>query len=292
MKKIVIGCIFKGKKFGGDEKIFEKLAKKKNVEIVFLDFLRDLDKKELEEKIKKCDIIYNNSAEDFSIEFEKTIEELGKRVIDTTKTYYYYEDKWMFYLKCKEHGIPTPDTIILSENLNIVKRELKDFNKWPLVIKRVEGTCGEYVERAKTQKEALKIIKKWRKKNPLIPIIAQEFINSPSYRVTLVGNKIIQTALKRSKRWKATGVYAKKIKKFEIDRNLKKIIKKINNLSKIKVCGVDFLKKDSQWLALEINSSPGFDFFESEREMVISRVIDLLKKEAKKIKHHKSPQIS
>jgi glutathione synthase/RimK-type ligase-like ATP-grasp enzyme len=279
MKRVVIGCIFKGKSLGGDEEIFIKLSKKKNVEMIFLDFLRDLDKKELKEKIKKCDIIYNNSAEDFSLEFEKTIEELGKKVIDTTKSHYYDEDKWMFYLKCKEHKIPAPETILLSEDLNILKKEIKNFNKFPLVLKRVEGTCGEFVERVKTISEVVKIVKKWRKNNSLTPIIAQEFINSPSYRVTVIGKEIIQTALKINKGWKATGVYAKKIFRFDIDKNLKKIVEKIIKISKLKICGIDFLKRGEEWLALEINSAPGFDFFESEREKIISKVIDLLKKE-------------
>lgn len=281
MKKVVIGCIFKGRTLGEDEGTFRRLAKKKNVEMVFLDFTRDLDKKELKEKIKRCEIIYNNSAEDFSIEFEKTIEALGKKVIDHSKSYYYSEDKWIFYLKCKENNIPTPETILLSENLNILKREIKNFGHWPLVLKRVEGTCGEYVEKAGNINRAIKIIHKWRKENKLIPIIAQELINSPSYRVTVIGKNIIQTALKTNKGWKATGVYAKKFKKFEIDKPLKKIIKKLIKISTLKICGIDFLKKDNKWFVLEINSAPAFDFFESEREKIISKVIDLLKKEAR-----------
>ncbi|MEK6917502.1 MAG: ATP-grasp domain-containing protein [Nanoarchaeota archaeon] len=281
MKKVVIGCIFKGKYLGEDEEMFIKLSKKKNIEMVFLDLERDLDEGKLKEKIKKCEVIYNNSAEDFSIEFEKTIEELGKKVIDTTRTHYTNEDKWIFYLKCKEHGIPTPETILLSDDLNIVKGELKNFDKWPVVLKRVEGTCGEFVEKTETIAESIKIIKKWGKKNSSIPIIAQEFIKSPSYRVTLINNQIVQTALKQSKGWKATGVYAKIIKKFKIDKKLNDIIKKINKISKIKICGIDFLKKDGQWLALEINSAPGFDFFESEREKILGKVLDFLKKEAR-----------
>ncbi len=281
MKKIVIGCIFKGKYLGADEEAFIKLSKKKNVEMVFLDLERDLDEGKLKEKVQRCNIIYNNSAEDFSIEFEKTIEELGKKVIDPSKTYYSNEDKWIFYLKCKEHGIPAPETILLSEDLNIIKDELKNFGKWPVILKRVLGTCGEFVEKAGTMTEAAKIIKKWRMKNASIPIIAQEFVRSPSYRVTLINKKIVQTALKESKGWKATGVYAKNIKRFEIDKSLHEMIKKITKVSDIKICGIDFLKKGNQWLALEINSAPGFDFFESEREKLLGKVLDFLKKEAK-----------
>ncbi|MEK6945701.1 MAG: ATP-grasp domain-containing protein [Nanoarchaeota archaeon] len=281
MKKTVIGFIFKGKYLGKDEETFLKIAKDKNVEVVFFDLTKDLDIKELKDRLKKCDIVYNNSAEDFSIEFEKTIEGLGKKVIDSTKSHYKTEDKWFFYLKCVEHKIPTPETILLSENIKIAEGELSRFRRWPVILKRVEGTCGEFVEKAENIKESTRIIKKWKKENSYIPIIAQEFIKSPSYRVTTIGKKIVQTALKQSKGWKATGVYAKNIGKFDLDKNLVDIVKKINNFSGIKICGIDFLKKNGEWLALEINSAPGFDFFESERKKLLGEVLDFLKKEAK-----------
>jgi len=36
------------------------------------------------------------------------------------------------------------------------------------------------------------------KRRGKLPIIAQEFIKSPSYRVTVIGNKIVQTTLKQT----------------------------------------------------------------------------------------------
>lgn len=283
MKKITIGIIFAGSLLGEDEKILKRLSVRKNFDLILFDIYHDLDKKELEEKIKKCDIIYNNSAENFAIEFEKTLEELGKKVVDPSKSYYYSEDKWMFFLKCKEHNIPTPETILLSENLEVVKDELKKFGHWPVILKRIEGTCGEFVKKSNNIKDAILNIKAlWKKGNEKQPIIAQEFIDSPSYRVTVIDKKIVQTAVKNSKGWKKTGVYAKRIKRFKIDKELKVMVKKINEFSGIKICGIDFLKKQGKWLALEINSAPAFDFFEYEREKIIKEVIEFLKKEARK----------
>ena len=285
MKKVTIGIIFAGKLLGEDEKIFKKLSARKNFNLILFDLYRDLDKKELEEKIKKCSIIYNNSAENFAIEFEKTLEELGKKVIDPTKSYYYSEDKWMFFLKCKENRVPVPETILLSENLDVVRNELEKFGQWPVILKRIEGTCGEFVKKADNIEQAISDIKTlWEKGFERRPIIAQEFIDSPSYRVTLIDGKVVQTAIKDSKGWKKTGVYAKRIKRFKINKELKEIIKKINKFSGIKICGIDFLKKDGRWLALEINSAPAFDFFECEREEIISKLVDYLKKQAVKNK--------
>ena len=278
MKKRVVGYIFSGK-LSKEEKIFLKVAKKKNIQLVMINISKEVGLEELENKVKDCDIVYNNTALEFAIEYKKTIEELGKKVIDSSESYYSTEDKWLFFVKCKEHKIPTPDTILLSDDINLAKKELNEFNYWPVILKRVWGEMGEFVERAKDTKEAVKVINKfWDKDNERLPIIAQEFILSPSYRVTVIGDKVVQTAIKENKNWKATGVYSKKFKKFDVDKDLKKIIDKLIKISKMKVFGVDLLKKDDKWYVLEINAEPAFDFFENEREKLISDVLNLMKK--------------
>lgn len=272
-----IGFLYCENGLGKEEKILLKLAKKKNIKIELINISKDINEKELYEKIKNCGIIYNNTAEDFGIEIAKTIEEMGKKIIDSPEVYYFTEDKWLFYLKCREKNIPVPETILLSENINIAKKEIKEFNKWPVILKRIYGTLGEYVDKADNLLEAEKIIKKfWKKGSERIPVIAQEYIKSPSYRVTVIGDKIVQTAIKENHGWKSTGTYEKKFRKFEVDSELKKIIKKIKKFSGINVCGIDFLKKDGRWIVLEINAEPGFDFRESERKKLLEELLNFL----------------
>src|SRR3989344_333532 len=283
MKKEVIGVLYTGKHIGKEEKIYLKEAKKRNIHLIMFNLLGKIDEKEFEEKIKKCKLVLNNTAEDFALEFIKTIEELGKRVIDKSKVYYYTEDKWMLYLKCREHKIPTLDTILLSENIAIARKELKDFGKWPVVLKRTIGTMGEYVEKADNIIEAEFMIKNfWEKGNEKLPIIAQEFAASNSYRVTCINGKIVQTALKRrTGNWKATGVYGKKFEKFLVDSELEKIVKKVLKVTKIKICGIDLLKKNSKWVVIDVNAEPALDFFDDEHSKMIGLVLDFVKKEAK-----------
>ena len=282
MKKKTIGIICCGRELVKEGKTFLELAKKKDVKIIMINLSDKLDIKSLKRKIKKCDIIYNSIWDDLSIELTKTIEEWGKKIFESSVSYYYTEDKWMFYVKCKKHKIPTPDTILLSENISNAKRELKEFGRWPVVLKRISGTMGEYVGKAKSMGEAEILIKKfWKKGSEKLPIIAQEFVKSPSYRVTLIGNKIVQTALKKNRHgWKATGVYAKKFEHFEVNAGLRRIIKKLMKFIDIKICGVDMFKRDGKWLLLEVNAQPSLDFFEEEREKKVERVLDFLIKEA------------
>ncbi len=288
MKKVGIGYIYCEKKPGKDDKIFMKLAKKNNIKLTTFNAFDDFSEKEIENKIKKCDLTFNNSAEEIAIELVKTIEGLGGKVIDPSKVYYYIEDKWIFSVKCKENKIPTPETILLSESINVAVNQLKSFGKWPVVLKRVTGTRGEYVDKADNPGEARKIIKRfWEKGYDRLPIIAQELIRSPCYRVTTVGGKIVQTALKNTKDWKATGEHSKSLEEFPVDKELEKLVKKIIKISGISVCGIDFLKKGGKWVVLEVNAEPGFDFFENKREELIGEILNFLKKKIENQNRHR-----
>jgi RimK family alpha-L-glutamate ligase len=278
VKKKTVGIICCSRELEKEGKLFLELAKKKDIKLILINISDKFNIKSVKRKVKRCDILYGSVWDDFSIELTKTIEEWGKKIFESSASYYCTEDKWMFYIKCKEHNIPTPDTILLSGNINNAKRELKEFGRWPVILKRTTGTMGEYVGKAKGMGEAEALIKKfWKKGSEKLPIIAQEFIKSPSYRVTVIGNKIIQTALKRNNAgWKATGVYAKKFEHFEVDKILERRIKKLMKFLDIKICGIDMLKKDGKWLMLEVNGQPSLDFFEEEREKLTEAVLNLL----------------
>lgn len=282
-KKIKIGYIYSGSHKGKEDKLFLRLAQKNNIDLVMLNISKNLDEDKLEDSIKKCKIVFNNTAEDYAYEITKTIEQLGTRVIDRSDTNEYTEDKWMFFVICKEHKIPTIKTILLSENLNIAKKQLKDFNEWPVVLKRIYGTMGEFVKKADDINEAIQVIKSlWKKGSVKRPIIAQQMILSPSYRVTTIDRKIVQGIIKKNNGWKATGVFSKKFETFRLDKDLKKLIAKVIRVVKINICGIDLLKNKNQWLVLEVNSEPALDFIEEEHEKLVKLVINFLKRECKK----------
>jgi len=278
VKKKTIGIISCGREIETEGKIFLELAKKKDVNLILINTSEKFNLNSFKRKITKCDIIYCSVWDDFSVELTKTIEEWGIKIIESSKSYYATEDKWLFYVKCKNHNLPVPDTILLSENITNARRELKEFGRWPVILKRISGTMGEYVSKAKSLGEAEAIIKKfWKKGSEKLPIIAQEFIKSPSYRVTVIGNKIVQTALKRNNAgWKATGVYAKKFEHFKVNKRTEKMIKKLTKFLDIKICGIDMLNKNGKLVLLEVNGQPSLDFFEEEREKLTESVLDLL----------------
>jgi len=284
MKKLVIGYLFNDKKKKLEEKKFIRIAKKLGIEIIFFNLFEKFNIKELENDIKKCQIFFNDSGEPIVQEFAKSLELMGKKVVETPEIAYYPEDKWIFYLECKKNKIPTPETILLPSGMNNTQKELEEFSRWPVVIKKVYGCRGEFVERAKNLNEAKNIIKKFWKgeKEDRDPLIAQEYINSDSYRVTLIDGKIVQTALKKRSGWKASGCNVTKLRKFKLDKNAEKISKQIARISKIKICGVDLAKKDGKWLAIEVNACPSLKLFDCEHDKLIETVLLFLKKEAHK----------
>jgi len=287
-KLLKIIFLYSGKALDEEGKIFVKLAERKGIELIPYNVFNRVSFDGFVKELKDCDLVYNATAEDYALEYSKLAEVFGKKVVDSPKEYYSTEDKWMFYVKCMKYGVPVPDTILLPRNISMAKKALKDFNKWPVVLKRIYGTWGWYVEKADNADEAAEIIRKfWEKGSEKLPIIAQEFIYSPSYRATVINGKIVQTVIKKNyglKAWKATGIYGKKFKRFPVDKELKKLVKNLMSFVKIHICGIDLCKKGDSWLLIEVNSSPAFDFLQSDHEYLIDLSLDLLKKEALKLK--------
>jgi glutathione synthase/RimK-type ligase-like ATP-grasp enzyme len=281
MKRCILGYIHNEKILTAEQKSFLKQAKKHSVEVEFINIGEDLIENKLEEKIKRCNILLNRTDEILAIEVVKTAEEMGKKVIDSSESFYYKEDKWMLYLRCRENKIPVPETVLLPDTFPAVKKELLEFNRWPVVLKRLDCSEGRFVEKAENINEALKIVKRyWKQSYERLPIIAQEFIKSYSYRVLIIDGKIVQTETKKGTGWKLTGVYIKRFYKFKIDKEIKQISKKLSEITKIKILGIDLVKRDKRWYVIDANSEPCFSDFESDLDMLVSKTITLLKKEA------------
>jgi glutathione synthase/RimK-type ligase-like ATP-grasp enzyme len=281
MKKAVIGYISDDRTPSLEDKKFFSIAKEMNIELVPFNINFKIIEEEVEKKAKECRIIFNNSDYLTGVELVKTLEAMGKKVIDPSKVRNLFEDKWIFFVKCKENHILTPTTILLPIDLDGAEAELKEFNRWPVVLKRVDGERGKFVDKGENMADAIKIIKHfWENDNERSPILAQEFIDSNCYRVTVIDKKIVQTAIKKKHSWKATGCYASRFWHFKVDKNLKRVVDKIIKMTNIDVCGIDFLKKDSEWLALEVNKEPSLKMFDSDHERLIRLVLKCLKKKA------------
>jgi len=186
------------------------------------------------------------------------------------------------YVNFGKHNIPMPKTVLLPVELKAAKQELIKFNQWPVVLKRIFGERGEFVYKASNADEAIKLMKRiWNKGNQRYPILAQEFILSNSYRVTMIDGKIVQTAVKPRHGWKATGCEDMRFNRFKISPKLAKLCHQIAKISGITILGIDFIKKGEEWLMLEVNAEPSFKFYDSEHKLMIKKVLQCLKRKVK-----------
>jgi glutathione synthase/RimK-type ligase-like ATP-grasp enzyme len=289
IKKYTIGYVYPESDNCLDDKFLIKILKKK-FNLILFPLEKQIEEKQIEEQAKSCKLILNNAVyEPFTwdgIELSKTLEEFGVKIINTSRSFYYQEDKWIFYLECLKNKIPTPLTYLISKNLSYNEKKIKKIlMDGPIVIKSIFSDKGLCVERAKTFEEFEYKLQKIMNKAPTTPIIAQKYIEhgNVSYKVLLIGNKVIQSVVIRGKSWEQTGMKkTENYRTFKADKKLKKLCEKASKIFGMKWCSLDLIKENSNWYLIEVNGCPAVDFIYSDMERIGNILVDFLYKEAKK----------
>ncbi|MBI4095544.1 MAG: ATP-grasp domain-containing protein [DPANN group archaeon] len=255
-----------------EKNLFPILKEKFN--LVLFPIQNEINFAKLKDDAKNIRVVLNTAGDMpntyDSIEIAKTLEGLGKLVIDSTKSFYYREDKWKFYQICLKHGLPTPTTYYIPRTINFSRADLrKILDGGPVVFKGIFSDTGRAVKRAMDYGEALKVLRSLRKLDKIMPIIAQRYIphGKVSYRVTMAGNNIIQAIIKSGKNWKEGKLFYKneKYRLFKPDKKLTAICKKAAKAFGITWCGLDFVRDaGGKWHIIEINSCPSMDFVLSD----------------------------
>ncbi len=261
---------------------------KKKFELVLFPVQNDIEYAVL--KKQSADIrVMLNTAGDMpntydALEMCKTFEGLGKRVIDSSKSFYYGEDKWMFYQQCVKHRLPTPITYYIPRDIVASRAKLKQIlDEGPVVFKGTFSDTGRAVKRALTYEDALRVIKSLHKKVGIMPLIAQRFVDhgKVSYRVTLAGDKIIQSVVKVGKNWKEGKLFWKneKYRRFTPDKKLAALCRKTAKVFGLEWCGIDLMRDaKGKWYLIEVNSCPSMDFVLKDMKRANTALADYLLK--------------
>lgn len=285
---MAIAYIYVSKRITPEEKTLFEYAKRWRIKIIPINANKHYSEKKLSLIAKKCRTGILNSAEPMSLEMAKVLEYYGTKMINPTHSFCYSEDKWMFYVKCRRHCLPTPHTILIPYNIVNARDELKKLilKSGAIIIKRVDSDNGNCVEKAKNVKEAMKIIKKIRNRIH-VPIIAQEYIKDchKVFRVLTVGDKIVQSIYKRSKGWKCTGNYFRDDSPiFKVTPNLKKMCQRAARFLNLPWCGFDLMRKNNGWVFIEANSSPGMNFIDEDIPRLYQELLKFVVKTERKRK--------
>ena len=288
-KRLSIGYIYYKSYYDSSDEIFVRLLEEK-LNVIKLPFEEQIDLETIKTKTKDCKIIFNDSTWGKStlqsVELTKTLEELGKTVINSSNSIFYNEDKWMFYLRCLENNIPTPKTYLIPIELRFSSKAIKSIlAKYPIVLKAVYSDNGSCVEKVSNYPMFLKKLRKILKSNPTSPILAQKYIpnSHKSYRVTLINHKVKQGIIKIGKSWKQTGKEEEYFKLIKVNRKLKNICEKASRILEMDICGFDLILNNGKWYIIEANSSPALNFIKKDEIRLLRLLADYLYSVCKKV---------
>ena len=186
--------------------------------------------------------------------------------------------------------IPTPKTVLLNTAKKEKIKPLVDYvGGFPVIIKNCKGSMGATVGIAKSSQEILDFVDNSLKKKGVVPFkkasfILQEFIEESAgadYRVLCLDGKILG-GIKRSAQdggFKANVSLGGKAEIVNVEPKMAKMAKKIMKEGNVFYAGIDFIKSDRGYLALEVNTSAQFKGFEKATGInVAGKIIEALLK--------------
>lgn len=208
-------------------------------------------------------------------------------LINYTKGMLISNDKFWQSEYVASHGYRIPKTIFVS-NKNEINNSLKEFNKYPLIVKNQYGSEGTGVALVESERSARSVI------SSMIVnyngAIVQEYLpveSGQDLRVYVVGGKvvkgIIRTAAKGDFRANVTSLGGRK-KSFKPDKELRRMAIEIANIVGLEITAVDFMQHNGKYYFLEINKNPGTKNDIKTAETIFQYIIERGKKKIKSAK--------
>lgn len=187
-----------------------------------------------------------------------------------------FSDKFFTGCFLEEIGVSVPKTTFLTGK-KWLDKQIGLIGGFPCVIKNVVGSEGKAVGVVEKESELVNFIDDFFKKTlrdenkyPALKIgfLLQEFIAESAgtdYRVLCLEDEIIG-GIKRTSQtddFRANVSLGGKAEAFEVPDDLAKICRQIMKKGKLFYAGLDFIKSNRGWLAIEINTSAQFQGFEA-----------------------------
>lgn len=179
-----------------------------------------------------------------------------------------FSDKFFEGIFFRSIGVPIPKTILLnSKDEERIESLAEQVGGFPCVLKKVTGSEGRYVGLANSPKEVSQFIARMPqgitgKKN----ILMQEYIEESKgtdFRLYCVGDEILGGIKRQSKDdFRANISLGGTAEKIEVKEPMKEHALKIMRSGKLEFAGIDFIKSDRGYLAIEVNTSADFKGFE------------------------------
>lgn len=185
----------------------------------------------------------------------KSLEQIGVRVFNTSKSSFIARDKYLTYKELTKHNISTPLTLLSQPNY---KQNIKELGQ-PFVFKSIMGSKGEEVFLIHNEED-------FTKASTLHPhFITQKYIES-SYgrdiRLWVIGYKVVATTLRQNtKSFKSNLAGGGTATAYEPSEEVKQLATESCRTLGLELGGVDILFTDSGYTVCEVNSNAGFRAF-------------------------------
>jgi len=182
-------------------------------------------------------------------------------------------------------NIPTPKTALINsfkeEKIELLAKN--HVNGFPCVIKSCRGSMGKNVDIVNSPQEVLSFIDKSLKSKSTVPFkrssyLLQEFIKESAgsdFRALCLNGEVLGVIRRTSQdgNFKANISLGGKAEIVELDNDVRKMAEKIMKEGNIFYAGIDFIKSDRGYLAIEINTSAQFKGFESATGINVAKKI-------------------
>jgi len=192
-------------------------------------------------------------------------------------------DKVTQILKFNLAGLPHPRTFQVLRP-KIAKRILKQV-RYPVVLKKIEGSLGQQVFLAKSRSQALEILKEHEMQN----VIIQDFLPArEDYRVFVIG-KAVLGAMKRIAPpgdFRSNVARGANTLRAVLTSQMKKLALRAAHELGYEIAGVDIMYYQGKPYILEINRTPQFKGFTKTMKIsVTEEIIKYLEKKYKARRH-------
>ncbi len=210
----------------------------------------------------------------FGVTLVRHFMQLGVMSVVSPEGILYSRDKWWCFQILAKAGIAVPKTVLgITANLEFL---LQHFNRYPIIIKLLEGTHGQGVILSESYQNALSTIESLKTAN--VPFLLQEFIaesNGSDIRVIVVDNTVVAAMKRQSKAddFRSNLHRGGSARSIKLTNEEEAIAIKTARTLKLGVCGVDILQSHRGPLVLEVNSTPGLEGIETTTGINIAKKI-------------------
>lgn len=200
---------------------------------------------------------------------------LGIQTINTSAATVLCNNKALTSEILERKGFPVPKTVLAFSQAKAIEAA-KEIG-FPIVLKPVWGSWGRLISKISTE-EGLEAVLEHKETlgGPQHSIFyIQQYIEKPDrdIRVFVIGGEPVAGIYRVSKHWLTNTAKGAVPHKMELTKEVKDLTRKIVQILKVDIAGVDLVEYENGYLIFEVNPTPEFHGLKEVSDVNIAEVI-------------------